>query len=347
MTEVPEHDTGLRIDPDALSSLASDLLPSMLMLPMLASSLLGGGAGGGHAVTAPNPNAVAALQALKALEGAYGKNPQPATPTPPASRPIASSTKGVVAGNGSAAQALATTQLYQHTAATAFNNLDNQLAAYLTRLAGGHGLDRTALTTLIHNLDTALSKVGSGAYTAAGQQQVHDILAATLKQGQSLVSGTQLTDSEIADAINQLTLQYLYNLNGKSYQGRALSTGSVTTPAAQKAISTVVSELGKPYVWGGEGPDAFDCQGLMHYAALSAGVNIPSGATAQYQQLPKVSPSNIRPGDLIFPDSEFDGGSPQHVMMYIGNEQCVEAPHTGAVVRVTGLPSSFHASRWS
>ncbi|MFI6779437.1 C40 family peptidase, partial [Nocardia sp. NPDC050412] len=123
--------------------------------------------------------------------------------------------------------------------------------------------------------------------------------------------------------------------------------GGPTTAAAQKAVSVAMAQQGDPYVWGAEGPGSFDCSGLMQYAARAAGVNIPRVAADQYRQLPKVNPADIRPGDLIFPNSEFNNGNPGHVMMYIGNGQCVEAPRTGLNVRVTKLPSSYHASRWS
>ncbi|MEU0507590.1 C40 family peptidase, partial [Nocardia sp. NPDC005998] len=149
--------------------------------------------------------------------------------------------------------------------------------------------------------------------------------------------------TDTASAINRLTNQYLYNIAGKKYAGSAAGASA----AAQKAIQVALAHLGNPYVWGAEGPNSFDCSGLMQFAAAQAGVRIPRVASDQYQQLQKVNPADIRPGDLIFPDSEFNNGNPGHVMMYIGNGQCVEAPHTGAVVRRTNLPSGYHASRWS
>ncbi|MBF6278762.1 MULTISPECIES: C40 family peptidase, partial [Nocardia] len=124
-------------------------------------------------------------------------------------------------------------------------------------------------------------------------------------------------------------------------------TASGTSAKAQQAIQTALSKLGAPYVWGAEGPNQFDCSGLTQYAAKSAGVNIPRTADQQYQQLPKVAPDQIRPGDLIFPQAEFNNGNPGHVMMYIGNGQVVEAPNSKSVVRVQPLPKSFHASRWT
>ncbi|MEV6140711.1 C40 family peptidase, partial [Nocardia sp. NPDC051990] len=118
-----------------------------------------------------------------------------------------------------------------------------------------------------------------------------------------------------------------------------------TSTAAQKAIQVALSKRGVPYVWGATGPNSFDCSGLMQYAAAQAGVKIPRVSQDQYQQLPKVNPADIRAGDLIFPDAQFNNGNPGHVMMYIGNGQCVEAPRTGDVVKVVNLPRGYHATR--
>ncbi|MEV5840323.1 C40 family peptidase, partial [Nocardia sp. NPDC052112] len=120
-----------------------------------------------------------------------------------------------------------------------------------------------------------------------------------------------------------------------------------SSEAAKTAMKVALAQRGDPYEWGAEGPGSFDCSGLMQYAAAKAGVQIPRTAAEQYKQLPKVKSSDIRPGDLIFPDSEFNNGNPGHVMMYIGNGQCVEAPRTGLNVRVTSLPKSYHATRYA
>ncbi|MET9489846.1 NlpC/P60 family protein [Nocardia sp. NPDC006630] len=375
------------IDPDTVAKIAPAVVsaaPMLLaMLPMLASAL-GGGGGGSTAPagrttgagTGLTPQAQKALQALQLLKSAYGNG---GADTPGAnsagsgtgslgtSSGGGSSTSGTGApvtgtsgsgstgsgstgtganssGGGSTSTALTALRLYQHTAAATFNNLDNQLAAYITSLAGSQGVNRAALNQLLREVDVALAHLGTGAYSAAGQQQVHAIMTQALEQAQTLVTGGQATSSDLAAAINQLTGEYLYNLSGKSYPG-TLTAGTTTT--AQHAISVALSEVGKPYVYGAEGPNSFDCSGLTQYSAASAGVSIPRTAAEQYQELPKVAPANIRPGDLIFPAAEYNSGSPAHVMLYIGNGQCVEAPHTGASVRVVSLPSSFAASRWT
>ncbi|MGV9411242.1 NlpC/P60 family protein [Nocardia sp. NPDC003693] len=316
------------------------------------------GAGSAGVATAPasaapvgelTPQARAAVDALKMLRDAYGRG---AGGTPGAVGPGGGAASG--GGQGATAAGLAATQLYQRTLATAFHNLDNQLANYLIGLSGKNSIDRAALHRLLRDLDVALAEVGPTAYTAAGRERVHAILTAALRRGQQLTSGSQATAAETAAAIDQLTLQYLYNINGRDYpaalfapvSGAGPVSAAGTSAAGQRALSVAMAQLGKPYVWGAQGPNAFDCSGLTQYAARSAGASIPRTSQEQYRQLPKVNPADIRPGDLIFPGERFNGGNPTHVLMYIGNGQCVEAPRTGLNVRVTKLPSSYAATRW-
>src|SRR5260370_23019571 len=77
---------------------------------------------------------------------------------------------------------------------------------------------------------------------------------------------------------------------------------ALTTPSA--AVATAVryaqAQIGKPYLWGGTGPDSFDCSGLVEMAYRAAGINIPRVAKDQYHWGPAVSPNAVSPGDLVF-----------------------------------------------
>jgi cell wall-associated NlpC family hydrolase len=98
---------------------------------------------------------------------------------------------------------------------------------------------------------------------------------------------------------------------------------------AQVAVDAALSKVGAPYQWGASGPDSFDCSGLTMWAWAQAGVALPHNSAAQYAATPRVDQADLQPGDLLF------SGSPiHHVGMYIGNGQMVEAPYTGANVRV-------------
>jgi NlpC/P60 family len=94
-----------------------------------------------------------------------------------------------------------------------------------------------------------------------------------------------------------------------------------------QVVSTVLHELGRPYVWGGASPAGFDCSGLVMWTYRHVGVNLPHSTYAMIGRGRLVSRRAIRPGDLVF---VYGGG---HVGIYIGHGMIVHAPHAGAVVR--------------
>ena len=107
--------------------------------------------------------------------------------------------------------------------------------------------------------------------------------------------------------------------------------GSVEAPNAKAAgaVREALTQLGVPYVWGGETAGrGFDCSGLTQWAYGKEGINLPHDAAAQNIGQ-RVAQANLAPGDLAV----WDG----HVAMYIGNGQMIEAPHTGDVVHIVPL----------
>ncbi len=98
------------------------------------------------------------------------------------------------------------------------------------------------------------------------------------------------------------------------------------------ALSFAARQLGTPYVWGGTGNGGFDCSGLAQVAYRSAGIILPRVAQDQFDAGPAVtSGSTVRPGDLIFFGP--GPGSVDHVGLYVGAGEMIDAPHTGAAVR--------------
>lgn len=105
------------------------------------------------------------------------------------------------------------------------------------------------------------------------------------------------------------------------------------------AISFALAQIGKPYVWGGTGPDGWDCSGLMMMAYRAAGITIPRGSIAQSAVgLPIYDTNHLQPGDLLFiPGSDGTVTAPGHVGMYLGQGILVEAPHSGLRVQLSSL----------
>ncbi len=107
------------------------------------------------------------------------------------------------------------------------------------------------------------------------------------------------------------------------------------TPYGDTAVAAALSKLGSPYVWGAEGPDTFDCSGLVQWAYAQAGLSLPRLASDQYFASRPVDVSQMLPGDvLVYAYQPGVESTIHHITMYIGNGQMVHAPHTGDVVRV-------------
>jgi cell wall-associated NlpC family hydrolase len=99
--------------------------------------------------------------------------------------------------------------------------------------------------------------------------------------------------------------------------------------AAQKACDLV----GKPYVFGADGPDAYDCSGLTKAAWASVGVNLDHYTKDQWAETTPITKDELQPGDLVF----YYPGSLHHVAIYIGGGMVVHAPHTGDHVRMATI----------
>ncbi len=128
--------------------------------------------------------------------------------------------------------------------------------------------------------------------------------------------------------------------SGSSVAGCAQTTGGVPavqapTQAVATAISFAEQQLGKPYQWGGTGPDAFDCSGLVMMAYRAAGINIERTSEAQWASEQRVPASQVQPGDLVFfAGSDGTPTDPGHVGLVIGNGKMIEAYATGFPIRV-------------
>ena len=104
---------------------------------------------------------------------------------------------------------------------------------------------------------------------------------------------------------------------------------------AAAVILYAAAQLGKPYQWGGTGPDAFDCSGLAMMAYRAAGIAIPRTSQQQWAAGPRVPPGWAQPGDLVFfAGSDGTPWAPGHVGIVIGNGEMIEAYATGYPVRV-------------
>ena len=119
--------------------------------------------------------------------------------------------------------------------------------------------------------------------------------------------------------------------------------------AAEYVIQRAGSQMGVPYSWGGgnaAGPSrgidsgagtvGFDCSGLILYAFAGVGIKLPHYSGSQYDMGRKIPASQMRRGDVIF----YGPGGSQHVTLYLGNGQMLEAPYTGSHVKISPVRTS-------
>jgi cell wall-associated NlpC family hydrolase len=129
------------------------------------------------------------------------------------------------------------------------------------------------------------------------------------------------------------------------YRGGAAASGSPSQDALV-AVAFAQSQLGQPYVWGGDGAaeGGFDCSGLTHAAYAAAGISIPRTAHTQYQAGPLLPPGTpLQPGDLVFFSAS--PGRITHAGIAISVTHMINAPFTGAVIRVDPVGRYIAASR--
>jgi cell wall-associated NlpC family hydrolase len=103
-------------------------------------------------------------------------------------------------------------------------------------------------------------------------------------------------------------------------------------------VGIAMRYLGTPYVYGGSSPSGFDCSGFTMYVFAQIGVSLPHYTVAQYSMGSPVSRSQLEAGDLVF----FDGLG--HVGIYIGGGQFIHSPHTGDVVKISGISGWYAAT---
>ena len=109
--------------------------------------------------------------------------------------------------------------------------------------------------------------------------------------------------------------------------------------AASKAALHAQDMVGKPYRYGGNSPNGFDCSGLVQYSYSRVGISVPRTTRSQLNAGTAVSKRSLRTGDLVFFDQE--GKKFSHVGIYIGNGRFVHAPSSGKRVRINSLNERY------
>jgi cell wall-associated NlpC family hydrolase len=194
------------------------------------------------------------------------------------------------------------------------------------------------------NRDAAEATAKVAAARAAAQQQLaaqQAQVAALDAQHTTLLAGLA-TAQRVALQLAEARAQALAAQAARLAALAALAKQQAAAPAPRPGdVSSVLafarSALGLPYVWGGAGPNDYDCSGLTMRAWQRAGVDLPHFAADQYADSHPIGYRDLQPGDLVFWSHD---GTPQgiyHVALYTGDDTIIEAPRTGDVVKTASL----------
>jgi cell wall-associated NlpC family hydrolase len=205
---------------------------------------------------------------------------------------------------------------------------ENSLAAERAQLGSQHDQAQAALNveqSAINANNTAVAQENAALAQENGQikaliaQQQAEAAAAQQRAAQARLAAAQSSTSRAVAA------------------GLSVAAPPPTAPGGAGAVQAAESQIGVPYRWGAESPKGsgdpgFDCSGLTAWAWGQVGVGLPHFSGAQMADSAPVPLSDLQPGDLLF----YGPGGSDHVAMYIGGGQMIEAPFTGADVRITG-----------
>ncbi|MEV6576539.1 C40 family peptidase [Streptomyces sp. NPDC051582] len=218
---------------------------------------------------------------------------------------------------------------------------DPQAAQDQRRLAAREGARRAGVLTRLTRTEHRADLLAAAARTSLdarqtltaqrkrNKQQV-DLKLKQVERVLASLTPDQLTRLGTREAANTATAQ-----RELLASGRLAATPRTPTAAGGAALTYATEQLGKPYVWGAEGPGSFDCSGLTSQAWAHAGRSIPRTSQEQWARLPKVPLDELRPGDLVvyFPAAT-------HVALYVGDGKVIQAPRPGAKVKVSPIAAN-------
>ncbi|MFJ3901114.1 NlpC/P60 family protein [Streptomyces sp. NPDC090025] len=200
--------------------------------------------------------------------------------------------------------------------------------------------ERAALVTRLRDAERKAKTLADASRTAldrrrellGGRQKHKDTAQAKLREVERLLASLS------ADQLARLAA--LERTQTAGAQSELLGSGVLDGPrtpsdAGAEALRFAVRQIGKPYEWGAEGPDRYDCSGLTQRAWAAAGQEIPRTSEEQWARLRRIPLAELRPGDLVvyFPEAT-------HVALYLGEGLVIHAPRPGARIKVSPIAAN-------
>lgn len=335
--------------PDALGQLAN-------LGPQLASPLINAATGIPAAALQGAGSLIPALASavmpqLAALANQLGTGAPPGTPSGRVNTSGADSLAGPLGslvGEGPAADAARNKNEALARQVGAMRDVERQLGEILGLSSARTEEDRAKIQGVIDDVETALMSAGVQGDTPEAQTAVMTAMRKALDEAGSVVSSAardKLTDAQFVRSL-------IHNYLAAAGSTDSLHAGVAGSGAGANAARIAHDALGLPYVWGGGGAlgptgGGFDCSGLTQWAVARASggrVILPRTTYEQIHAGTAVPLNALAPGDLVFSNWS-SPGVPEHVAIYIGNGQVIEAPQRGVPVHISNLPSGARARR--
>ena len=137
--------------------------------------------------------------------------------------------------------------------------------------------------------------------------------------------------------------EYLSSTKPSTGSSDSSNSSGSTSSSVNAVLNLAAKQLGKPYVWGAQGPSSFDCSGLTYYVYKNAaGVTLPIVSSDQSRYGTTVSKSNLKAGDLVFFDtSGSNNGAVSHVGIYVGNGEMIHASSSKEKIVQVSIETSY------
>lgn len=195
-------------------------------------------------------------------------------------------------------------------------------------------LDKTAKNVAAKKKKTAAKKADDHAEVQKPDVKKNDKVVTPTKSAVLKTTVNKANKIKKAKNIVTNTISKINKAAAPAQKPASQQAPSVSTSTKLSAIvSLAKQQVGKPYIWGGVGPDNYDCSGLVQYVyGHAAGVNMPRVTTDQVRVGQTIPMDQLEPGDLIYWGSTT---SPYHVAIYVGNNQYVSAatPEQGVILQ--------------
>jgi cell wall-associated NlpC family hydrolase len=240
------------------------------------------------------------------------------------------------ASRGQAALAIGQQAIAQLAAANYINSgLDPTFAALTAGDPSQFLSQASAMDEINQSSGVKVSTLSNKVTQALRDKETADQQAAAVRALQTQMDAKKKIIETKIDKVNSAAMAQAMTVFKQTGSYPDIQIPTANTVGGQ-ALQEALSRRGDPYVWAAAGPSEFDCSGLVMWAFAQEGISLPHYTGAQWTSGIHVARNDLEPGDLVFFGSDIS-----HVGIYVGDGLMVDAPDTGAFVRVEPLFSDY------